>query len=88
MLKKQDLITIIAEQQGITKKEAKSVVDAFTSGVKTILTKHESISLTGFGKFTTEYKKAHKQVFGITGETIEVPAHYVYKAKLSSSIDK
>lgn len=88
MLKKQDLIKIIAEQQGITKKEAKTVVDAFTKGVKSVLENHESVNLVGFGKFTTEFKEAHKQVFGITGETIEVPAHYIYKAKMSSNIGK
>ena len=88
MLKKQDLIKIIAEQQGITKKEAKTVVDAFTSGVKSVLLNHESVRIPGFAKFTSEHKEARKQVFGVTGETIEVPAHYVYKAKMSSSIDK
>ena len=87
MLKKQDLINIIAEQQGITKKEAKTV-DAFTSGVKSVLSNHESVRIPGFAKFTSEHKKARKQVFGVTGETIEVPAHYLYKAKMSSSIDK
>lgn len=88
MLKKQDLVNIISDQQGTTKKEANHIIDAFTKGVKSVLENHESVNLVGFGKFTTEFKEAHKQVFGITGETIEVPAHYIYKAKMSSNIGK
>lgn len=86
MLNKQDLVTIIAEQQETTKKDAASIVDAFIKGVKTVMKNNESVSLVGFGKFVSEYKEARKRVLGFSGETIEVPAHYAHKVKLSAKI--
>lgn len=86
MLNKQDLVTIIAEQEETTKKDAARIVDAFIKGVKTVMKNNESVSLVGFGKFVSEYKEARKRVLGFSGETIEVPAHYAHKAKLSAKI--
>lgn len=86
MLKKQDLVNVIADQQGITKKEAASVIGAFVSGVKKIMKDNESINLVGFGKFESVYKEERTQVLSFSGETVTIPAHYIHKAKLSKTI--
>lgn len=88
MKKKQDLVEIIAKQQEITKKEANKIIDAFTNGIREILANKESVSLAGFGKFVTEHKAEAQRVLGFTGELVTIPAHYVYKAKLSKAIVK
>lgn len=86
MLNKQDFVAIIVEQQDTTKKEAAHIVDAFTKAVKTVMKDNKSVSLVGFGKFVSEYKEARTRVLGFSGETIEVPAHYAHKVKLSAKI--
>ena len=83
MINKSGLVDIIAKQQGTTKKDAAKIISAFEAGVKGVLTKNEDLSIMGFIKFTSEFKEAKQRVLGFTGETIEVPAHYVHKAKLS-----
>ena len=88
MLNKKDLINIIADQQGVTKKEAGHIIDAFTSGVKKVMKDNQSVNLVGFGKFESVYKEERTQVLGFSGETVIVPAHYAHKAKLSTNIAK
>ena len=88
MLNKKDLINIIADQQGVTKKEAGHIIDAFTSGVKKVMKDNQSVNLVGFGKFESVYKEERTQVLGFSGETVTVPAHYAHKAKLSTNIVK
>ena len=86
MLNKKDLINMIAECEGTTKKAAAGMVDAVTGTIKEVMKANKSVQIVGFGKFTSEYKEAQKRVFGVTGEIIEVPANYAHKAKLSASI--
>lgn len=86
MLNKKDLINIIANQQESSKKEAAHIIDAFTKGIKAVMKENKSVSLVGFGKFTSEFKETKQRVLGFSGETIEVPAHYAHKAKLSHKI--
>ena len=86
MLNKKDLITMIAEREGTTKKVAAGMLDAVTGAIKDVMKANKSVQIVGFGKFTSEYKEAQKRVFGVIGEIIEVPAHYAHKAKLSASI--
>lgn len=86
MLNKKDLIDIIASQEGTSKKEAGHMIDAVTGAIKNVMKKNQSVKITGFGKFVSEFKEAHKRVFGVTGETIEVPEHYAHKAVLSKKI--
>lgn len=86
MLNKKDLIAMIAEREGTTKKAAAGMLDAVTGAIKDVMKANKSVQIVGFGKFTSEYKEAQKRVFGVTGEIIEVPAHYAHKAKLSASI--
>lgn len=86
MLNKKNLVDIIAKQEGTSKKEAAHIIDAFTRGIKAVMKDNKSISLVGFGKFTSEFKEAKQRVLGFSGETVEVPAHYAHKAKLSKKI--
>lgn len=88
MLFKKDLVEIIADQNGLTKKDAGEAIDLVVNGIKSVLAQNESVTLSGFAKFSTEHKEAHKRVLGFTGEMIEVPAHYVHKAKLSPALAK
>lgn len=86
-LTKPEFVDVIAAQEGIkTKKEAAKVINAFIAGVKTVLANKDNLTLSGFEKYTVEHKPAQKRFFGITQDVIEVPAHDVYKSKLSKSL--
>lgn len=88
-LTKSDFVEVVAAQEGIeTKKAAKEAIDAVISGIKTVLGNKDDLVLSGFAKFTVEHKKAEKRFFGITQDVIEVPAHDLYKAKMSKSLLK
>lgn len=88
MLFKKDLVEIIADQNGLTKKDAGKAIDLFVKGIKSVLAENKSVTIGGFAKFSTEYKEGRTQVLGFTGETIEVPSRYIHKARLSSVLTK
>ena len=54
MLNKKDLITMIAEREGTTKKAAAGMVDAVTGAIKDVMKANKSVQIVGFGKFTSE----------------------------------
>ncbi|PWT37679.1 HU family DNA-binding protein [Limosilactobacillus reuteri] len=88
-LTKSDFVEVVAAQEGIeTKKAAKRAIEAFINGVKSVLGDNNDLVLSGFGKFTVEHKETEKRFFGITQDVIEVPAHNLYKAKLSKTLIK
>ncbi|MCC4466857.1 HU family DNA-binding protein [Limosilactobacillus reuteri] len=83
---KKEFIEIIAAQDGVgSKKEAKHIVDSFEAGVHTVLENKDNLVLAGFIKIESLFREARKQFFGITQDVIEVPAKYVFKAKVSDS---
>ena len=85
-INKQQFIDLIAEDNGITKTEAKRVVNMFINGVKTVMKKHAVLNLIGFAKFKSVFREATQRVFGVTGEVYDVPAHYEYRATVSKKI--
>ncbi|KRN10817.1 HU family DNA-binding protein [Liquorilactobacillus mali] len=80
---KKDLVDIIAEQNGITKVEAEKQLDHVVEGITTVLSEHKDLSIRNFATFGVKFKKAHKRVSNLTGETVDVPDKYTVKAKFS-----
>ena len=54
MLNKKDLINMIAEREGTTKKAAAGMLDAVTGAIKDVMKANKSVQIVGFGKFTSE----------------------------------
>lgn len=78
---KADFITLMANEGGLSKKDAASAVDAFIGAVTKVLVDGDSVSLIGFGTFSTQYRNARKARVPNTGEQIDVPETVVAKFK-------
>ena len=78
-MNKEDLVKLVSEKTGITKKAAKqaqkSVIEVFSS----TLEKGESISLVGFGSFKVIDRAAREGRNPSTGKKIQIPASKTVK---------
>ena len=74
---KQDLIDIVSEKSGLTKKETGAVLDIVLNTVTESLKRGEKVSLVGFGTFEAKRRKARQGRNPATGETIEIEARTV-----------
>lgn len=71
-MNKKELITLIAEQTGLSKQKTREVITAFCELTQTALQKGDSVHLRGFGRFSTRKRAAR---FGNnigTGERIRI----------------
>lgn len=74
---KQDLIDVVSEQAGLTKKETGAVVDVVLSTIVDSLKRGEKVALVGFGTFEAKMRKAREGRNPATGETIQIAARTV-----------
>jgi DNA-binding protein HU-beta len=71
---KEEMIAIMADQAGITKKQAGEALQAFMSGVTGQLKKGQKVSFAGFGTFSISKRKARTGRNPQTGAAIQIPA--------------
>ena len=64
----------IAENAGLTKKDAENALNATLEAMTGALADGEKISLVGFGTFEVRERDAHTGRNPRTGEPIEIPA--------------
>jgi DNA-binding protein HU-beta len=74
MAGKGDVINAIAEQAGISKKEAASAFDAFVSYVADSCQRGERCAIPGLGSFSVTQRKAREGRNPRTNEKITIPA--------------
>jgi len=74
---KQDLVSKMAEDAGISKKAAEDALGSFISAVKGALASGDSISLIGFGTFGVSKRNARTGRNPQTGAEIKIPARKV-----------
>lgn len=78
-MNKTELVDLIKEKTGITKKDIKEVIDATTDIIAESLEKGEKVSLVGFGTFLTSHRKERVGKNPQTGEKIKIAARNVPK---------
>ena len=83
---KQDLIDIVAEKAGLTKKETGAVLDIILSTVTETMKRGEKVSLVGFGTFEAKTRKARQGRNPATGEIIEIEARTVPSFKAGRAL--
>jgi DNA-binding protein HU-beta len=71
---KSDLIGVVAEKTGMTKKDIEKVVNAVFDGIAESLTKGDKVQIIGFGTFDVRDRKEREGRNPATGETITIPA--------------
>jgi DNA-binding protein HU-beta len=77
MSKKILIDTIVANNEGMTNKDAERAIDAVLGGITKALQNGEKVSLVGFGNFEKKHKEAGTARNPSNGETIQVPAKNV-----------
>ena len=69
-----DLADVIANDHGLTKADARKVVDAVFNAITDAASKGEEVSLNGFGKFKVKDSPAREGRNPSTGATIQIAA--------------
>ncbi len=76
---KADLVAKIAGKASMTKAGAERALNAFLEAVQEVLVKEGKLTLTGFGTFSVESRKARTGRNPRTGAAIKIPASKVVK---------
>ena len=85
-MNKQDLISKIAQDTGITKTSAAAAVDSFIEGITRSLKKGQPITFVGFGTFKTAQRKARTARNPQTGAPLKVKARKVPGFKAGTAL--
>lgn len=86
MAGKSDVINAMAEQAGITKKEAAAAFDAFVSYVSDSCQRGDRCAIPGLGSFSVSNRKAREGRNPRTKETITIPASKNVKFKAGKDL--
>ncbi len=74
---KAELINLVAEKTGFTKKDSSIAVDAFIEAISEALSQGERVALVGFGTFEVRERRKRTGRNPQTGEKIDIPARRV-----------
>ncbi|MEM7196370.1 MAG: HU family DNA-binding protein [Pseudomonadota bacterium] len=85
-MNKADLIDAVASAADITKTDAASAVDAVFDSITNALKNGDTVSLIGFGTFSTSARAARTGRNPRTGETINIAASNVAKFKAGKGL--
>ncbi len=80
-MNKAELIDAIATRADVSKKDAGEMIDAFVTTVTSALKDGDTVTLVGFGSFTTAERAARKGRNPSTGEEIDIEASITPKFK-------
>ncbi len=85
---KTEMYAAIAEKAGVSKKEAKTVLEAFNAKIIEVLKSEKKVKLPGLGIFVVKERKARTGRNPKTGETIQIPAKKVVKFRVAKDVKK
>ena len=84
---KQEFVDRVASKSDLSRRDAAKAVDAFLESVTETLKSGDSVSFTGFGKFSTAHRAARQGVNPRRpGEKVDIPAATVPKFSAGSSL--
>lgn len=85
-MNKTELVAAVAEQAGLSKKDAEAAVKAFTDVVSDALKNGEKIQLVGFGTFEVSERAAREGRNPKTGESMKIDACKTPKFKAGKAL--
>jgi DNA-binding protein HU-beta len=85
---KTEMYAAIAEKAGVSKKEAKTVMEALNAEIIEVLKSEKKVKLPGLGIFVVKERKARTGRNPKTGETIQIPAKKVVKFRVAKDVKK
>jgi len=83
---KQDFVDAVADKAGMSKRDAGAAVDAVLDTITSTLQKGDSVTFTGFGKFSTSARAARMGGNPRTGERVQIQATTVPKFSAGSAL--
>ena len=86
IMNKTELVAAVAEQAGLSKKDAEAAVKAFTDVVAEALKAGNKIQLVGFGTFEVSERAAREGRNPRTGETMIIEASKTPKFKAGKAL--
>jgi len=85
-MNKTELVAAIAEEAGLSKKDAEKALKAFTETVTKQLKKKDKVQLVGFGTFEVSKRAAREGRNPQTGATMKIPASLAPKFKAGKAL--
>ncbi|MDH5410719.1 MAG: HU family DNA-binding protein [Alphaproteobacteria bacterium] len=85
-MNKNDLISSVAADSGLSKADATKAVDAVFDSIEKSLKSGNEVRLVGFGTFSVADRKASTGRNPRTGETIQIPASKQPKFKAGKGL--
>lgn len=73
-MNKSELVKVMAEKSGLSKKDAEKALNSFMNAVADALTDGDSVQLIGFGTFKVSERATRSGRNPVTGETMEIKA--------------
>jgi DNA-binding protein HU-beta len=83
---KQDFVDAVADRAGMSKRDAGTAVDAVLDTITHALKNGDSVTFTGFGKFSTSHRAARMGVNPRTGDKVQIAATTVPKFSAGSQL--
>ena len=83
---KQEFVDAVADAAGLSKRDAGTAVDAVLDTITGALKSGDSVTFTGFGKFSTSARAARMGVNPRTGEKVHIAATTVPKFTAGSAL--
>lgn len=84
-MNKTELITVVSEKMGSTKKAAGEALDAVVAAITESVVAGEEVNITGFGKFSVTERAQREGRNPATGESITIEASKSPKFKASKT---
>ena len=85
-MNKTELVAAVADQAGLSRKDAEAAVKAFTDVISSELKKGEKIQLVGFGTFEVSERAAREGRNPKTGESMSIAACKTPKFKAGKAL--
>ena len=85
-MNKTELVAAMAEQAGLTKKDAEKALKAFTDVVADELKKDGKVQLVGFGTFEVSKRAAREGINPATQKPMKIPASKAPKFKAGKAL--
>lgn len=85
-MNKTELITAVAQEAEVTKKDAEKTVKAVIDVISSALEKGEKVQIIGFGTFEVRQRKAREGHNPSSGKVINIPASKTPAFKVSKQL--
>jgi DNA-binding protein HU-beta len=85
-MKKSDLVAVVAQKTGLSKKDVTAVIDASIEAIEEALKKGEKVSFIGFGSFEVVKRAPRVARVPGTNKEVKIPASKSVKFKVGKKL--